>query len=223
MSTDLVVMLTNNDQTVGNAIEVFDDCKDLAVKFWGFKDIGLPVEQMKKLVYKMKEAEKITCLEVVSYSEEECLAAAKLAEECKFDYLMGTIFYEKVFDYIKDKPIKYTPFCGKVSGNPSILEGSIEEIIQEAKDLEKFEVDGFDLLAYRYVGDAEELAREFVREVNVPVCIAGSIDSYERIDFINEIKPWSITMGSALFKSKFVKDGTFRDNLQNVMEYMGIR
>jgi hypothetical protein len=28
-------MLTHNDVTVDNALDVFDSCKDLPVKFWG--------------------------------------------------------------------------------------------------------------------------------------------------------------------------------------------
>ncbi len=220
MEARIIVMLTNNDQTVKEAIEIFDTCKDLPIQYWGFKDIGLPVTDMKILVKNMKDSGKTACLEVVSYTENECMLAAKLAVECKFDYLMGTIFYETVYEYIKDKEIKYTPFCGIVSGSPSILEGSIEEIIEDAKRIEAYGVDGFDILAYRYVGDPLELAQRFVAEVNIPVCIAGSIDSFERIDIINNLNPWSFTMGSALFKKCFEKDGSFRENLQRVIKYM---
>ena len=72
---------------------------------------------MKQLVKNMKDAGKTTLLEVVTYTENECMEAAKLAVECKFDYLMGTLFYYSVFNFLKDKPIKYSPFCGKVSGS----------------------------------------------------------------------------------------------------------
>ena len=40
MESKIIIMLTHNDQTVKNALEVFDSCKDLPVDFWGFKDVG---------------------------------------------------------------------------------------------------------------------------------------------------------------------------------------
>lgn len=220
MDSRLIVMLTHNDQTVKDAIETFDSCKDLPVTYWGFKDIGLPVEKMKLLVKEMKNAGKTTCLEVVTFTEEECLFAAELAVNCEFDYLMGTIYYDSVFNLLKNRPIKYFPFCGKVSGNPSILEGSIDDIISEAKKLKEVGVDGFDLLAYRYVGDVDKLMREFLNEINIPVVIAGSINNYERIDIMNSLNPWGFTMGSALFNKNFVRNGSFRENLERVIDYI---
>jgi len=52
------------------------------------------------------------------------------------------------------------------------------------------------------------------------VVMAGSIDTKERIEKVNEINPWGYTMGSALFKKMFVADGSFRDNLQEVVNVM---
>ena len=54
MTPELIIMLTNHDITVSNAEEVFESCKDLPAKKWGFKDVGLPKEEMKRLAEKMK-------------------------------------------------------------------------------------------------------------------------------------------------------------------------
>ncbi|WHH60485.1 hypothetical protein [Petroclostridium sp. X23] len=222
MKPEMIIMLTYNDQTVKNAMEVFNECKDLPVKCWGFKDVGLPIPQMKELVAEMKKNNKTTFMEVVSYTEEECLAGAKLAIECGFDYLMGTIFYDSVFKLFENSSTKYLPFCGKVSGSPSILEGTIDEIIDEAKKMTDKGVGGFDILAYRYVqGNPEELAQRFVEETEVPVCVAGSISSFDRLDKVKEIAPWSFTIGSAFFDKKFVPNGSFREQIEKVIEYMG--
>ena len=221
LKSRLIVMLTNNDRTVENAIEVFDSCSDVAVENWGFKDVGITQQQMKVLVRKMKDAGKITYLEVVSYSEQACRAAAELAVECEFDWLMGTILYPAVFEFLKEKTIKYSPFCGKISGSPSIMEGTIAEIVEDGVGLARMGVDGVDLLAYRYVdGSPEELTREFLREVRIPVVMAGSINSFERIDIVNNLNPWAFTMGSALFEHRFDEDGSFRENLERVVGYM---
>jgi hypothetical protein len=216
---NLIVMLTHNDQTVKDAIEVFESSKDLNVKHWGFKNIGLPVPQMKTLVKNMKDAGKTTYLEVVTYTEEECLAAAKLAIECGFDCLMGTLYFPSVGKLVKDQ-IKYFPFCGKVWDNPSILGGTIDEIIADANHLKELGADGIDILAYRFTGDPVELIKQYAKRVEIPTVIAGSIDTFERIDFMKEINPFGFTMGSALFNKKFKKDGSFRENLKIVADYL---
>ena len=217
----LIVMLTHNDKTVPDAIEVFDASKDTPVKYWGFKEEGLPIDKMKALVDKMKAAGKTTFLEVVAYTEEECVAGAKIGVECGFDILMGTMYFDAVRDVAKKAGMKYMPFVGKIYGRPSILEGTIEEMVNEANALLEKGVDGFDLLAYRYTGDPEELAARFVEEVDAPVCLAGSIKSFERLDKMKEIAPWTYTIGSAFFENKFGKDLTFAEQVTKVCEYMG--
>ena len=220
MRPDIVVMLTHHDVTVPTAYEVFETCKDLPVQFWGFKNVGLPKDQMKALTAAMKAAGKTTFLEVVTYDEDSCMDGAKTAVECGFDCLMGTLYYESVHNYLKEQGLTYMPFVGKVSGSPSILEGTNEEIIQNAKDLMAKGIKGFDILAYRHVVDGEKLAREFCAAIDAQICIAGSINSYARIDTMFDIGPWTFTMGSALFEKKFVPDGDFRTNLKAVAEYM---
>jgi hypothetical protein len=221
MDSKLIVMLTHHDRTVPNALEVFGACKDLAVDFWGFKDVGLAQGDMGTLVDGMKAAGKQTFLEVVSYSEEECMRGARLAAGMGFDYLMGTVYHESVLEYIRAQGIKYLPFCGKVWGSPSVLEGSIPEIIEDARFLLSQEgVYGIDLLAYRHE-DGEGLARAYCAAVKKPVVIAGSIDSRARLDLLHGIKPWAFTMGSALFDAKFVPGGDVRENLAEVVAYMG--
>jgi hypothetical protein len=158
---------------------------------------------------------------VVTYTEDSCLTAAKLALECQFDYLMGTVYFESVHHLLKNHPLKYFPFCGKINGHPSILEGSIEEIIEEAQKLEKKGVDGFDLLGYRYKpGDPEELILEFLRKIKIPTVLAGSIHSFERLDKVKKFNPWGFTIGGAFFDQKFVQGGSFKDQIISVLSYL---
>ncbi len=220
MKPVFILMLTYNDQTVKNALQLFQENKDTPVTHWGFKDVGLPVPEMKHLVQEMKNAGKTTFLEVVSLSEEEGLAGAKLAVEAGFDILMGTVFFDSILDYLKDKPIKYFPFPGHVYSHPSILDGSMEDIVSHARFLESRGVQGMDLLSYRYVGDAPELLRQVVVATKVPIVSAGSIDSYKRLEEVSEAGAWGFTIGSALFDKKFVPDGSFQDNIFAVCTWL---
>jgi len=215
---ELIVMLTHNDVTVANAPEVFEECKDAKAKFWGFKEVGLPIEEMKKLYARMKECGKTTFLEVVAYTEEECLEGAKMAVECGCDILMGTLYFQSIMDYCKENDLKYMPFVGKITGRPSVLEGTIEGMIAEANDYISKGAYGIDLLGYRYVGDAVELNKKFVAGVNGPVCLAGSVNSYKRLDEVKDADSWSFTIGGAFFENKF--DGTFAEQIDKVCTYM---
>ncbi|MDR2156421.1 MAG: hypothetical protein LBO81_01370, partial [Clostridiales Family XIII bacterium] len=154
MKQNLIVMLTYNDETVKNAKECFLACRSLDVVNWGFKDMGLPAEEMKDLVKVMKEAGKTVSLEVVSLSEEEGLAGAGIAVEAGFDILMGTVYFDSIRDFLAGTGVKYYPFAGKVYGHPSILDGTPEEIVAHAQALQAKGVAGLDLLSYRHTGDA---------------------------------------------------------------------
>ncbi len=214
----LIVMLTHNDRTVSDAREVFAKSKDAPCEFWGFKEVGLPLDQMKLLVQEMHDAGKTVFLEVVAYTEEECLEGAKAGVECGFDILMGTMFFDSVNEYCKEHNLEYMPFVGKITGRPSILEGSIEGMISEANDLVKKGVAGFDLLGYRYTGDAVELNKRFVAGAGAKVCLAGSISSYQRLDEVCDASPWTFTIGGAFFENKF--DGTFAEQIEKVVNYV---
>ena len=215
---ELIVMLTHNDLTVIDAYEIFDQCKKSKAKFWGFKEEPLPLEQMQKLFAYMKDCGKTTFLEVVSYSEKECLEGARKAVACNCDFLMGTTFFDSVNDFCRENHLNYLPFVGKITGRPSVLEGTPEEMINEANAYIAKGVYGIDLLGYRYTGDAALLNREFVKNMEVPVCIAGSVNSYERLQEIKDVSPWAFTIGGAFFENKF--GGTMKEQIDKVCNFM---
>ena len=217
-STDLIVMLTYNDRTVDNAHEIFDQCKNTKAKFWGFKEEGYPLEKMKNLFSYMKKHGKSTVLEVVAYTEENCMKGAKIAAECGCSILMGTRFYDSVNEYCKVNNLKYMPYIGHVSGRPSFLEGTVEEMIAEANKYLEKGVYGFALLGYRYTGDSVALNKQFVTQINAPICLAGSIDSYKRLFEVKESGAWAFTIGGAFFENKY--GGSFNEQIDKVCDYI---
>ena len=214
----LIVMLTFNDKTVANASEIFEQCKNSRAEYWGFKEAPLPLEEMKALYGRMKALGKKTVLEVVAYTEHECMAGAKMAAQCGCDILMGTVFSDSVNDFCKAHGLKYMPFVGQITGRPSVLEGSVEDMIREARVYLEKGACGIDLLGYRYTGDAAKLIRTFVASIQAPVCIAGSINSYERLDEVKNTAPWAFTIGSAFFENRF--GGSFDEQIDKVYQYM---
>lgn len=214
----LIVMLTHDDMTVPNAAKVFEECRNSKAGYFGFKEEPLPHDEMKKLFSAIREAGKKTVLEVVAYTEEEGIRGARLAAECGCDILMGTMYFDSVLEICRENGMKYMPYVGDITDRPSVLHGTPEAMIAEAKECIAKGAYGIDLLGYRYTGDAAELNRRFVAETGAPVCLAGSVNSYERLDEVKEAAPWAFTIGSAFFDGVF--GGTICEQIDRVCDYM---
>jgi len=219
MKPKLILMFTHKDVTVENAIERFEEVKDLEVDYYGFKEIGLEPDNMEKLCESIHSIGKEAFLEVVEYEEDKIAGPAKMAVDMGFDYLMGTIYYPSIWDII-GKKIKYFPFCGKIYGRPSVLDGTINEIVEEAKKTEKEGADGFDILAYRYKyqDKVNDLIKALKNAVSVPIVSAGSINSFKRLDETISQGVWGFTIGGGFFEKKFAPGGSYRDNVAAVVE-----
>ena len=220
---ELIVMLTHHDQTVPNALELFERTRDYPIRHWGFKDVGLPPQQMQQIAQAMKDAGKTTYLEVVSLSEEEGLQGARLAVEAGFDVLMGTVYYPSIGAYLQDKSVRYYPFPGHVHSHPSILDGSIDDIVAHACKLASYGVHGLDLLTYRFNGEAPELLKRVVESTEVPVISAGSIASFDRINEVWKAGAWGFTIGSAFFDKQFLPHGSFEENVGAVCNWLEVQ
>ena len=220
LKPELIVMLTHQDRTVQDALQLFERTRDYPITHWGFKDVGLSPEEMQRVVTAMKAAGKITFLEVVSLSEEEGLRGARLAVDLGFDVLMGTVFFPSIGEYLKDKAVKYYPFPGHVHSHPSILDGTIDEIVVHARELESYGAHGLDLLTYRYAGDAAHLLTQVVQATHVPIVSAGSIASFDRITEVWDSGAWGFTIGSAFFEKQFVPNGSFEENVLAVCNWL---
>ena len=203
---ELIAMLTYNDYTVPNAMEMFSACKDTPVRYWGAKEEGINREKLKDLFAAIREAEKIAVLEVVSYEENACIRGARLAAECGCHMLMGTKYFDSVNTLCRESGLRYLPFVGRVSGRPSVLEGSAEEMLTETQNYKAKGVFGVDLLGYRYAGDGSALCTTVLSDAALPVCLAGSINSMERLCEVRRLRPDFFTIGSAFMDHCFGTD-----------------
>lgn len=221
MRPKLILMLTHNDVTVPDAIDYFEQIKDLMIDLIGFKEIGLEPSKMRELNNRIHIAGFKSFLEVVEYDEDKIEKPTLMAVDMGFDYLAGTVYYSSIWDII-DKKINYFPFCGTIYGRPAILDGTIEEITIDAKRIELEGANGFDLIAYRYKYPKKinDLITAVKNAVSVPIVLAGSINSFKRLHETIDQGIWGFTIGSAFFEKKFVPDGTYRDNVRAVIDYL---
>jgi len=215
-------MLTHDDQTVKNALEVYKTNKHTKTPCWGFKDINISSKDAKLLSSCILKDKKEFYFESLVDNEKDALKIAKLAIECKANYLTSMEYFESVHELLKPTSVKFFPTCGRREGHPRrMLYGSIEEIISDAKRIAIKGVDGICLSVFRYMeGDPIELTKRFVDEVDIPLVVSGSINSDDRLDFIKKVKPWGFTIGSALFDSNFGEEKSIAEKLDYIYDYI---
>ncbi len=208
MGLRFIFMLTRNDRTVPDASRQLQTALSLGVRHIGFKDIGLPLEQLKGLNAAIKAGGATSYLEVVSLDRESEIVSAKAAAEIGVDVLLGGTRVDDVLPIIKGTAIQYFPFPGRITGHPSVLEGTIEEIVESAKTIAGRDgVHGLDLLAYRSAENVPELMKAVCAAVSKPVYIAGSIDTPERIAVVQSAGAAGFTIGTAALDGKYPAKG----------------
>jgi mannose-6-phosphate isomerase-like protein (cupin superfamily) len=204
MGLRFIFMLTRNDRTVPDASQQLQTALDLGVRHIGFKDIGLPLEQLKDLNAAIKAGGATSYLEVVSLDRESEIVSAKAAAQIGVDVLLGGTRVDDVLPIIKGTGIRYCPFPGRVTGHPSVLEGTIEEIVESARSIAARDgVHGLDLLAYRSAENVPELMQAVCAAVDKPVYIAGSIATPERIAVVQSAGAAGFTIGTAALDGKY--------------------
>lgn len=220
-SVDFIFMLTKDDQTVSDARAYVKEVVSEGVKHMGFKDIGLPINELKQLAEDLRKEGVKVYLEVVSLDAESEKQSARVAMDLNVDYLLGGTRPELIAPIVKDHALKYYPFVGQIEDHPSILTGTITEIANHAQQISAIDgVDGLDLLAYRFTGkDVPLLIHEVCKKSTKPVIVAGSIDSKERIEVVKTTGASGFTVGTAAFGMKFPsKQAGIAGQIQCIME-----
>jgi len=118
---------------------------------------------------------------------------------------MGGTRPDMVMPIVNDTSIGYYPFPGEIADHPSILRGTKEEIVVSAVELAALDgVTGLDLLAYRWTEENVECMIDAVcASVAVPVVVAGSIGSPERINAVAKAGAAGYTIGTAALDGRF--------------------
>lgn len=208
MGLRFIFMLTRNDRTVDDAARHLGTALSLGVRHIGFKDIGLPIEALKTLNATIKGAGATSYLEVVSLDRNSEITSAKAAVAIGVDVLLGGTRVDDVLPVLEGTSIRYCPFPGQITGHPSVLEGSIDEIVDSAKALAARDgVHGLDLLAYRSKEDVSDLMKAVCAAVSKPVYMAGSIDTPEQIAATKAAGGAGFTIGTAALDGKYPAEG----------------
>ena len=211
---EFLFMLTKDDATVSDCLDVYDQVRDTDLRWVGFKDIGVPTETLRELARRIRADGRKVVLEIVSTDTAAELASVRAGVDLGVDLLMGGTQPDAALPLMKDTPIRYFPFPGQILGHPSVLKGTIESIAESARELKSRPgVAGLDLLAYRWDGDVPALISAVVRASLGPIVVAGSIVTSDQIRIVTDRGAWGFTIGGAVFDRLLVPGGSLRDQV----------
>jgi hypothetical protein len=201
---EFIFMLTRDDVTVADAREVLAGLGDTGLRYVGFKDIGPPPEVLTEVTAAAHEAGMEVMLEVVSTSREDELRSLQAAPGIGVDWVLGGTHAQEGAQLLAGSGVRYCPFPGTITGHPSVLSGTIEEIAADAARLGAIDgVHGVDLLAYRHAtADVPALTRAVAEAIDGPVIAAGSITGEGQIADLADAGAWGFTIGSAIFEER---------------------
>lgn len=214
-------MLTRDDRTVDNCLEVVEEALALGLRHLGFKDIGVSPATLRTLNERIKAAGATSYMEVVSTTADGALRSAAVVAEIGVDRLLGGSDCAAILRTIAGTGIAYYPFPGFPQGHPTRLGGTAEDIAAHCVVFCAEGCAGVDLLAYRATSAAPlDLVRAARRALgpDKSLIVAGSVNSAERIAALHDAGVDAFTIGSAIFDGSFSPGKcTLRSQLQDVL------
>ena len=205
---DFIFMLTRQDRTISDCLELFRQVRPLGLKHVGFKDVGVPPATLAALNEAIRASGATSYMEVVSTTPETCLNSTRVATELGVDCLLGGTDVAAMLEITAGSKIRTFPFPGFPRGHPTKLAGKPADIEAHCRAFVEKGCAGADLLAYRATeADPLALIRAAKKGLGEKrLIVAGSIASKSQIKAIAEAGADAFTIGSAVFDGSYAPD-----------------
>jgi len=154
----------------------------------------------------------LTLLEIADVTEAGQDAGVDLALQLGVDIIVGTWRPESAAVIESVKQSAYFPFLGSLSGSPLQLQGSPADLAAQMSELAaNAGVAGAVLMPYRQKEHSpDELMPSVIRAADLPILIAGGVESSEQIMAIDRAGAWGFTMGAGALKLRHEDAGSVR-------------
>ncbi|GAA3263689.1 hypothetical protein [Nonomuraea helvata] len=217
---DFIFMLTRDDMTVRDCLELLDSLGDLHLAHLGFKDVGVDPATLTRLHRRIKDTGAASYLEVVSTSRDRALNSARMAVDLGVDWLMGGTWIPETLELLDGTGIGYLPFPGTPTGHPTRLGGTPQQVAEHCRRFEQAGCAGVDLLAYRATDAAPlDLVRAARRATSGRLVVAGSISSPGQIHDLAAAGADAFTIGSGATTGAFEpRSGTLNGQLTAILD-----
>lgn len=203
---DFIFMLTRNDRTVDDCLDLMELIAPVGLKHVGFKDVGVAPDVLQKLTDAIHASGAISYMEVVSTTPDACLASAHIARDLGIQRLLGGTQVTEILQILKGSATEYYPFPGKPVGHPTQLGGSPDDVEAHCTSFRAAGCAGCDILAYRATeADPIELVRAARRGLGADkyLIVAGAVTSFDRIKAVKAAGADAFTIGTAVFDGSY--------------------
>jgi len=197
---NFIFMLTRNDATVADALDILPRVRGLGLAHIGFKDVGAEPGALRALAAAIRQGGARAWMEIVSIGAAAERRSLALAVEIGVDAVLGGTDPEVGLAELAGSGIRYFPFIGRPEGHPTRLGGDAALIEAQARDAVTRGAAGVDLLAYRaFEADPIALVAAARRGLGPrgELVVAGSISSPQRIGAIRAAGADAFTIGAA--------------------------
>lgn len=219
---EFIFMLTRDDQTIHDCLDVVRRASALGVRHIGFKDIGVEGATLEKLNTLIRDAGATSYLEVVSTTRDRALTSARLATAIGVDRLLGGTWVEATMELLEGTSTEYLPFVGYPEGHPTRLGGSPESVAADVARYAALGCAGVDLLAYRaFESDPIELVRSARSAFDGDLVVAGNVATAGQVQALFKAGADAFTIGSAVFAGAIEpRCGLLEAQLQGVLDML---
>lgn len=218
---DFIFMLTRDDRTVEDSLDLMKLIQPVGLKHVGFKDIGVPPSVLKSLVKAIDGAGAISYMEVVSTTAEACLESARIARDLGVRRLLGGTQVDEIMHVLDGSRTEYFPFPGKPVGHPTKLGGTVADVEADCVGFVRKGCAGCDILAYRATeADPIDLVRAARKGLGPDkyLIVAGAVTSVERIRAVKAAGADAFTIGTAVFNGSYSPSkGSIISQLRDVL------
>ncbi len=218
---DFIFMLTRDDRTVEDCLDLVELIRPVGLKHVGFKDVGVSPGAQKALTRAIRAAGAISYMEVVSTTPEACLASARVARDLGVDRLLGGAQVDGIMEILDGSDTRYYPFPGKPTGHPTRLGGTPSDVEAHCRDFIAKGCAGCDLLAFRATeADPIDLVQAARRGLGPDkyLIVAGAITSAERVRAIGAAGADAFTIGTAVFNGSYSPNkGSILSQLRDIL------
>lgn len=217
---EFIFMLTREDRTIEDCVELYETIRAVPLRHVGFKDIGVGRDTLHRLHDRIKEDGRTSHLEVVSTSRDDCQRSAELSVRLGIDCLLGGTDVADVLAILAGSRTGYYPYPGIPEGHPTRLRGSPQRIAADTAAAVAQGCAGIDLLAYRALeADPLELIRAARAAMDRTLIVAGSINSPERVRGVGLAGADLFTIGSAALDGSFrPRHGLLANQLHGILD-----
>jgi hypothetical protein len=217
---DFIFMLTQDDRTVPDCVELLDTLVGLPLTHIGFKDVGVGPVTLDDLHKRIKQLGADSYLEVVSTDRRQALESARVAVDLGVDWLMGGNWVDETLAILAGTQVRYLPFPGEPMGHPTRLGGGPHLVADHCRAFTEAGCAGVDLLAYRAVDAAPLHLVHSARHATLGrLVVAGSITTAAQIRDLKAAGADAFTIGSAAIAGSFAPDRpVLRDQITAILD-----